>query len=80
MLVLVMRYASAKNQVSSLKTGMMEGWNLGMMGLKVFYRFYIKPYSALIPNIPFFHHSTIPYGDLNPVIINLDDSSMWEKF
>jgi len=40
----------------------MECWKIGMMGLK-------KPrqsgdYFFLIPNIPAFHYSIIPYGSL----------------
>ena len=39
--------------------GILEYWNIGMMGLNEFYRFYKKIFPAFIPNIPLFHHSTI---------------------
>jgi hypothetical protein len=50
---------------------MMEYWNVGILGLVVLDLFLyewqraenkIRPSSAFDPSIPFFRHSTIPWG------------------
>jgi hypothetical protein len=56
---------------------MMECWNSGIMGLKEFFYNLNGIFSAFIPNIPAFHHSSIPsrwhkQGAINKAVFSIN--------